>query len=105
MKFMYLLLLHDKHIDQESILFVGKPDLVGLALWLIYERWLGEKSLWYTYLKTFPAATLSPILWSKTEQEALLKGTSIAGFISLLVCFCTVKESPFAEYKCLFGYP
>ena len=105
MKFLNLLLLHDRHIDQESILFVGRPDLVGLALWLIYERWLGEKSLWYPYLKTFPSATLSPILWNKSEQEALLKGTSIAGFISLLVCFCTVKESPFAEYKCLFGYP
>ncbi|KAH7299686.1 hypothetical protein KP509_24G024400 [Ceratopteris richardii] len=60
-----------------SQLSAGRPDLIGLALWLMHERSLGEKSLWYPYIKTFPSASLSPITWSKSEQETLLKGTSL----------------------------
>lgn len=61
-----------------SQLAAGRPDLIGLALWLMYEKWLGAKSLWDPYLRTFPSTTLSPVAWSKLEQETLLKGASVA---------------------------
>ncbi|MCO5568959.1 hypothetical protein L7F22_022662 [Adiantum nelumboides] len=65
-----------------SQLAAGRPDIIGLALWLMYEKSLGAKSLWYPYLKTFPSTTLSPVTWSQSEQETLLKGTSVAGIPS-----------------------
>jgi histone-lysine N-methyltransferase SETD3 len=53
----------------------GRGDLIGLTLWLMYERSQGEKSMWYPYLQTFPTTTLSPLLWSAEEQQQLLKGS------------------------------
>lgn len=53
----------------------GRGDVIGLTLWLMYERSLGEKSVWYPYLQTFPSTTLSPILWTAEEQQKLLKGS------------------------------
>eukprot|EP00250_Pteridium_aquilinum_P008157 c17723_g1_i1 orf=616-2127(-) len=77
-----------------SQLAAGRPDLVGLALWLMYEKWLGEKSVWYPYLKSFPSATLSPVVWSKLEQETLLKGTSVAEEVKQR---CLFLEEEFAD--------
>ncbi|KAG0600309.1 hypothetical protein M758_11G023400 [Ceratodon purpureus] len=55
----------------------GRGDLIGLTLWLMYERSQGENSVWHPYLKTFPATTLSPLLWSAEEQQELLKGSPV----------------------------
>lgn len=61
-----------------SKLAAGRPDLIGLALWLVYEKGLGKKSVWYPYIKTLPSTTLSPLVWSNLEQDKLLKGTSVS---------------------------
>ncbi|EFJ32882.1 hypothetical protein SELMODRAFT_406852 [Selaginella moellendorffii] len=54
----------------------GRDELVGLALWLMYEQERSQDSPWYPYLKVFPASTLSPLLWEQEEQEELLRGSS-----------------------------
>lgn len=77
-----------------SQLAAGRPDLIGLALWLIYEKWLGKKSVWYPYVRTFPSTTLSPVVWSKLEQETLLKGTSVAEEVRQR---CLYLEDEFAD--------
>ncbi|KAI5069526.1 hypothetical protein GOP47_0015827 [Adiantum capillus-veneris] len=77
-----------------SQLATGRPDIIGLALWLMYEKSLGEKSVWYPYVKTFPSTTLSPITWSKSEQETLLKGTSVAEEVNQR---CLFLEDEFSE--------
>lgn len=77
-----------------SKLAAGRPDLIGLALWLVYEKWLGKKSVWYPYVKTFPSTTLSPLLWSSSEQETLLKGTSLSEVVRQRTLFL---EDEFAD--------
>ncbi|MCO5549337.1 hypothetical protein L7F22_002806 [Adiantum nelumboides] len=75
-----------------SQLAAGRPDIIGLALWLMYEKSLGAKSLWYPYLKTFPSTTLSPVTWSQSEQETLLKGTSVAVILGYVPSKCYLTE-------------
>ncbi|KAL3675058.1 hypothetical protein R1sor_025006 [Riccia sorocarpa] len=53
----------------------GRGDLIGLTLWLMYERTQGESSAWYPFLKLFPEATSSPLLWSEAERDEQLKGS------------------------------
>ncbi|KAL2623620.1 hypothetical protein R1flu_003825 [Riccia fluitans] len=53
----------------------GRGDLIGLTLWLMYERTQGQLSKWYPFLKLFPEATASPLLWSDAERDELLKGS------------------------------
>lgn len=77
-----------------SQLAAGRPDLIGLALWLMYEKSLGARSPWYPYVKTFPPTTLSPVAWTKSEQETLLKGTSVAEEVKQR---CLFLEDEFAE--------
>lgn len=57
----------------------GRDDLIGLTLWLMYERVQGEKSPWQPYLKMFPQSSLSPLLWTPEEQQRLLKGSPALG--------------------------
>jgi hypothetical protein len=59
--------------------WTGRDDLIGLTLWLMYERVQGEKSPWQPYLKMFPQSTLSPLLWTPEEQQRLLKGSPALG--------------------------
>ncbi|GJP84911.1 hypothetical protein CLOP_g14955 [Closterium sp. NIES-67] len=59
----------------------GRGDLVGLTLWLMWERAQGDASLWAPYIRTFPEATSSPLLWPADDRQRLLAGTTIAGEI------------------------
>ncbi|CAI5980400.1 unnamed protein product [Closterium sp. NIES-64] len=56
----------------------GRGDLVGLTLWLMWERSQGDASLWAPYIRTFPEATSSPLLWPADDRQRLLAGTTIA---------------------------
>lgn len=58
---------------------VGRGDLIGLTLWLMYERAQGKASSWYPFLQLFPEATLSPILWTAAELDEQLMGSSVLG--------------------------
>ena len=49
---------------------------MGLAVALMYERSLGERSGWSAYLRTLPAREPLPVTWAE-PQLALLRGTAI----------------------------
>ena len=55
----------------------GRPELVGLALWLCAERIKGGASDWAPYVKTLAANPDAPLFWTEAEDFALLKGSPI----------------------------
>ena len=54
----------------------GLRGAVGLAVALLHERSLGEKSHWAPYLATLPVREPLPVSWT-AEQLELLKGTEL----------------------------
>lgn len=62
---------------QLSPLVEGKGELLKLTLWLMNERSKGDQSNWYSFLKTLPEHSMSPILWKDEELESLLKGSPV----------------------------
>jgi len=56
----------------------GRPELVGLALWLCAERIKGAASEWAAYVRTLRANPDAPLFWTEGEDFALLKGSPIA---------------------------
>ena len=61
-----------------SGLAAGRPELVGLALWLCAERIKGGASEWAPYVKTLRANPDAPLFWTEQEDFALLKGSPVA---------------------------
>jgi len=49
----------------------GRPELVGLALWLCAERIKGGASDWAPYVKTLVANQDAPLFW--TEAQRILR--------------------------------
>ncbi|CAM9341594.1 unnamed protein product [Phaeothamnion confervicola] len=48
----------------------GSRWYVRMALWILYERWLGAKSRFAPYVRQLPAGLDTPVFW---EQEDLLE--------------------------------
>ena len=61
-----------------SGLAAGRPELVGLALWLCAERIKGDAGDWAPYVRTLRANPDAPLFWTSAEDFALLKGSPIA---------------------------
>ena len=57
----------------------GRPELVGLALWLCAERIKRASSEGAAYVRTLRANPDAPLFWTEDEDFALLKGSPIAG--------------------------
>ncbi|TQD74954.1 hypothetical protein C1H46_039513 [Malus baccata] len=57
----------------------NEEELVGLAVALMYERSLGERSRWAPYLELLSEeeAAALPLVWSAQEVERLLQGTEL----------------------------
>jgi len=55
----------------------GRPELIGLALWLCAERLKGEASDWAPYVKTLEANPEAPLFWERAEDFNLLKGSPV----------------------------
>ncbi|XP_048435387.1 N-lysine methyltransferase setd6 isoform X1 [Pyrus x bretschneideri] len=57
----------------------NEEELVGLAVALMYERSLGERSRWAPYLELLSEeeAAALPLVWSAQEVEHLLQGTEL----------------------------
>ncbi|CAM6111078.1 unnamed protein product [Calypogeia fissa] len=55
----------------------GRGDLIGLTLWLMYEKAQGKASSWYPFLRLFPEATMSPLVWTDAEIDEQLMGSSV----------------------------
>ncbi|ONI14599.1 hypothetical protein PRUPE_4G288100 [Prunus persica] len=73
--------------EEESCL----GGLAGLAVALMYERSLGERSRWAPYLELLNKEEESlPLVWSADEVEQLLAGTELEG---------TVKEDKGVMWK------
>lgn len=73
--------------EEESCL----GGLAGLAVALMYERSLGERSRWAPYLALLSKEEESlPLVWSADEVEQLLAGTELEG---------TVKEDKGVMWK------
>ena len=61
-----------------SELASGRPELIGLALWLCAERIKGGASEWAPYVKTLRANPDAPLFWTDAKDFALLKGSPVA---------------------------
>lgn len=69
-------------VDAEKHPVVGRvaqqcSELVGLTLWLMAERALGQDSKHAAFLQTLPDNTLSPILWSDADIASMLRGSPV----------------------------
>eukprot|EP00899_Mesostigma_viride_P015360 jgi/Mesvir1/23825/Mv10632-RA.1 len=51
----------------------GRGDIIGFTLWLMMERLKGASSEWAPYVASLPSETMSPLLWTQQERDALLK--------------------------------
>lgn len=68
-----------------ELLTTGKlSELACLTLYLMYEKKVGKKSFWYSYIKELDRqrargvqAVESPLLWSTHELEDLLQGSPV----------------------------
>ncbi|KAL5993348.1 hypothetical protein ACLOJK_014272 [Asimina triloba] len=61
----------------EMIEDAGLAGSLGLSLALMYERSLGEASLWSGYLQLLPDEESVPLLWTLEEVDSLLMGTEL----------------------------
>ncbi|KAF3781229.1 Ribosomal lysine N-methyltransferase 3 [Nymphaea thermarum] len=50
---------------------------LGLAVAIMYEKSIGEKSTWYGYLQFLPEKECVPLLWSSEEIDTFLVGTEL----------------------------
>ncbi|XP_028793316.1 ribosomal lysine N-methyltransferase 3-like [Neltuma alba] len=55
----------------------GLAGNLGLAVALMYERSLGEKSPWAGYLQVLPHQECLPLVWTLNEVNELLSGTEL----------------------------
>ncbi|KAK4280514.1 hypothetical protein QN277_012133 [Acacia crassicarpa] len=55
----------------------GLDGKLGLAVALMYERSLGEKSPWAGYLQLLPHHECLPLMWTLNEVNELLSGTEL----------------------------
>ncbi|CAN6475536.1 unnamed protein product [Victoria cruziana] len=62
---------------RELIEEIGLSGALGLAVALMFERSIGEKSLWYSYLQFLPDRECVPLLWNTQEIDTLLVGTEL----------------------------
>ncbi|KAL5539188.1 hypothetical protein UlMin_044345 [Ulmus minor] len=51
---------------------------LGLAVALMYERSLGDRSPWAAYLGLLPQRECLPLVWTPHEVDSLLRGTELA---------------------------
>ncbi|KAG6540958.1 hypothetical protein Mapa_017679 [Marchantia paleacea] len=77
----------------------GRGDLIGLTLWLMYERAQGQVSLWYPFLKLFPDATNSPLLWPSAERDEQLRGSPVLGMVKERIA---ALEEVYEELRSMF---
>ncbi|KAF5727624.1 hypothetical protein HS088_TW22G01320 [Tripterygium wilfordii] len=61
----------------ELIESAGLGGLLGLAVALMYEKSLGEKSPWAGYLQLLPERECMPLVWTLDEVDSLLGGTEL----------------------------
>lgn len=55
---------------------------LGLAVALMYEKSLGEKSPWAGYLQLLPERECLPLVWTLDEVDSLLCGTELHKVLS-----------------------
>eukprot|EP00897_Mesotaenium_endlicherianum_P003762 jgi/Mesen1/3413/ME000192S02578 len=55
----------------------GLAGHLGLAVAVMYERSLGERSRWFGYLQQIPVREDLPLVWSQEEVDLLLVGTEL----------------------------
>lgn len=60
---------------------------LGLAVALMYERSLGEKSPWAGYLQILPHQECLPLVWTLNEVNELLSGTELHKVIMVVVWY------------------
>ncbi|KAG7675298.1 hypothetical protein Ndes2526B_g08170 [Nannochloris sp. 'desiccata'] len=60
-----------------STLAEGRSELVGLALFLMQERFRGSASAWAPLLATLPICTNSPVMWEDAVRAEFLIGSPV----------------------------
>ncbi|KAF8411995.1 hypothetical protein HHK36_004554 [Tetracentron sinense] len=62
---------------REIIEAAGLEGYLGLSVALMYEKSLGEESLWAGYLQLLPERECLPFVWTLDQVDTLLSGTEL----------------------------